>query len=48
MSDVNIVLNKPINEETKIGTTKVKINDKEYEGNVKLIYVLIAKEIFMR
>ena len=33
-SDVNIVLPKPINEETKIRTTKVTINNKEYEGNV--------------
>ncbi len=33
-SDVNIVLPKPINEETKNRTTKVKINDIVYEGNV--------------
>ena len=46
--DVNIVLNKPMNEETEIRKTKVKTNEKEYEGNVKLIYVLITKEIFIR
>ena len=37
-----------MNEETEIRKTKVKTNEKEYEGNVKLIYVLITKEIFIR